>query len=398
MRLTRRSLIAALPLAAACSAAGRAQVLYVAPEGEGDGGSWESAASLLDLDNVLANLVAGGEVLIAADRGPYRLEAPIEISRGARPDRPTRIRGVNSAMGDAQAAVLRGTRGDGEVGSDAFRLMRGANNLYFSHFAFERFGNGCFRVGAPISGLIVEDCAFEDVYRFIENTVSSDERHASMRGFAVRRCVGVGVERGFARIRYASSEGVIEDCAARGVAHDGGEIPSGCALDDEAHDIVFRRCVMEGFQQWRAGAYWNGDGFSDEWNNYGIIYEACEARGATDGGFDCKSSNVVLRDCLAEDNKRNFRIWSEDATLTGCISRNPNFRGEAQENASPCHIWLGHEEGLVHIDQLMIEDPAAMPIIEFEHADGRAEIRGVDVRAPRENWGAHGEQIEIVSR
>jgi hypothetical protein len=158
---------------------------------------------------------------------------------------------------------------------------------------------------------------------------------------------------------------------------------------------------MEGFQQWRAGDYWNGDGFSDEPGNHHIVYEECAARGSTDGGFDCKSRNVLLRECIAEDNKRNFRIWSERATLSGCTSRNPNFRGAAEESASACHVWIGHERARVAIERLSVEDRSAeASILEFDHEEARAEIRGLAIRAPRENWGDDPERIEamIVSR
>ncbi|MBI3437258.1 MAG: hypothetical protein HY054_01145 [Proteobacteria bacterium] len=79
-------------------------------------------------------------------------------------------------------------------------------------------------------------------------------------------------------MRYSSRNGVMEDCSARGRANRGGPIPEGCALEDRARDIVYRRCVMENFQQWLGLGYWNGDGFSDEEGNSGIRYEDCQAR------------------------------------------------------------------------------------------------------------------------
>jgi hypothetical protein len=286
-------------------------------------------------------------------------------------------------------ALIRGDRGGDEEGTDAFRLLRGANHLRFSHFEFHDIGNGAFHIGAPISNLTVEDCSFENIYRFFENTASQGEGHASMRGFVIRRCRGSRVQRGFLRIRYNSSGGLIEDCAATGQANEGGLIPAGCALDDRASEITYRRVVMEGFQQLNGGEYWNGDGFSDEPDNANIRYEACEARGSTDGGFDCKSQDVVLTDCVAEDNKRNFRIWSDHATLTNCTSRAPNFRGrDANENASSSHVWIGGEENIdINIANLTIEDHDATPIIEFNHDVGVVEIRGVTINSPRLNWG-----------
>lgn len=389
MRISRRSLLASIPLISCAGAAvARAGTLHVTPDGAGDGSSWERAAGLRSLEDLLYSIEPGGEVLVAADRGEYNVANVIEVSYGGRRGGVVRVRGVNSETGEPMPAVIRGSRGDAEIGAEAFRLLRGADHLHFSHFAFHAIGNGCFRVGGPVTGLTIEDCTFQNIYRFLENTDSGDENQASLRNFAVRRCTGDQVERAFSRIRFSSRDGLIEDCRARGLANEAGDIPVGCALEDRASHITYRRCVMEGFQQWRAGDYWNGDGFSDEGDNSDIRYETCEARGSTDAGFDCKSEDLVLENCIAEDNKRNFRIWSQRATMTGCTSRNPNFRGAEVEEAEACHLWIGSDQGArVRIVNLTIEDRDATPIIEFEHDVARVEIRGVTIHSPRENWG-----------
>lgn len=390
MHVSRRSVLAAIPLVG-CANEAQAQLnrAYITPDGEGDGSSWGHAASLNAVADLLTRVARGGEVLIAADRGEYALEDAIELAHGGAEGAEILVRGANSETDAPMAALLRGNRGGEEEGPDVFRLLRGANHLRFSHFDFRDIGNGAFHAAAPVSNISVEDCTFENIYRFFENTTTRGEGHASIRGFVIRRCRGSRVERGFLRIRYNSSGGLIEDCAAVGQANEGGLIPAGCALDDRANNITYRRVIMDGFQQWRGGEYWNGDGFSDEPDNANIRYEGCEARGSTDGGFDCKSRNVVLENCVAEDNKRNFRIWSDRATLTNCISRAPNFRGrDANENATSSHLWIGGEENIdIDIANLTIEDRDATPIIEFNHDVGHVEIRGVTINSPRINWG-----------
>jgi hypothetical protein len=396
MRLSRRSVIAALPLlGCAGEANARANTLYVTPDGSGEGSSWSDAAPLSGLSDLLANIEPGGEILVAADRGAYELTEPVEIGAGGLRGMDVSIRGVSSETGEAMPAAVKGDRGDGEEGASAFRLRRGAGYLRFSHFAFRDVGNGAFAVAAPVSNLTIEDCTFENVYRFLENTARDGEGHASLRDFIVRRCSGTRAERGFLRIRYNARGGLIEDCRADGLPNQRGYIPAGCALDDRASEIVYRRCVMSGFQQLNAGDYWNGDGFSDEPGNRNIRYETCEARGSTDGGFDCKSRDVVLQDCVAEDNKRNFRIWSARATLSGCTSRNPNFRGRAVEDASSCHLWIGGNDGArVQVVDFTVEDADATSIIEFDHDTARVEIRGVTIHSPRVNWGEDAERIQ----
>lgn len=397
MRLSRRSVIAALPLlGCAGEADARANILYIAPGGTGDGSSWSDAAPLNELSDLLSNIEPGGEVLVAADRGEYQLTDSVEIAAGGLKAMTVSVRGVNSATGEAMPAVVKGDRAGEEQGFGAFKLRRGANHLRFSHFMFRDVGNGAFSVTAPVSNLTIEDCTYENVYRFFENTAGDGEGHASLRDFVVRRCSGTRTERGFLRIRYNARGGLIEDCRGGGLPNQGGYIPAGCALDDRASEITYRRCVMNGFQQLNAGDdYWNGDGFSDEPGNRNIRYEACEARGSTDGGFDCKSRDVVLQDCIAEDNKRNFRVWSERATLTHCTSRNPHYRGPAEEGATPCHLWIGTEENArIQVVDFIVEDANSPPIVEFEHDVGRVEIRGVTIHSPRVNWGEDAGRIQ----
>jgi hypothetical protein len=389
MRISRRSLLAAVPLMGCVGDAdARVNVIHVTPSGDGDGSSWDDAAAFAAIADLIQHLVPGGEVLIAADQGEYAITDAVEIARGGRANQEVRIRGVSAATGAPMAALVRGDQA-GEEGPGVFKLLRGASHIKFAHFDFRDIGNGAFRIAGAVANVTIEDCAFENVYRFFENTAGDGEGHASVDGFVLRRCHGSRVERGFLRVRYNSRNGVIEDCRAQGVGREGGRIPVGCALDDRASNITYRRCVMEGFQQFNGAEYWNGDGFSDEPDNSAIRYETCEARGSTDGGFDCKSRDVVLTDCIAEDNKRNFRIWSDHATLTNCTSRAPNFRGrDANENGSPCHIWIGGEENIdIDIANLTIEDRDATPIIEFNHDVGVVEIRGVTINSPRVNWG-----------
>jgi len=386
--VSRRAVLAGLTTTVALGGQARAadRTLYVSPHGSGDGSSWRSAANLHDIAQLVASVGAGGEILLAADQGEYAIGEGFDVEAGGSERKPIRIRGVNRA-GAPMPAILRGNRRGRFVGDEGFRLLRGANYLSFSQLSFRDVGNGCIHVGAPTAGLTIEDCAFDNVYRFLENTANEHERDASLTNFAVRRCTGARVERGFLRIRYSSSNGVIEDCSAQGRANRGGSIPEGCALDDHASNIAYRRCVMENFQQWRGLEYWNGDGFSDEDGNSNIRYEECRARGSTDGGFDCKSDNVVLENCVSEGNKRNFRIWGDRPTLTSCTSRNPVMRGNPLQQGDVCHIWIGGEDARISISDLTVEDSNATPIFEFDEDGAAVELSGSSLHTPRENWG-----------
>src|SRR5262249_7000648 len=131
---------------------------YVTPAGGGDGTAWTSPARLDEVPYLLPRLPAGGEILVAADRGEYALTSEVTIEAGGTMAAPISIRGVESHTLAPLAALIRGNRGPDEVGCEGFRLKQGAGNLRFSNFDFRDIGNGCFRVGAPVTNLVIEDC------------------------------------------------------------------------------------------------------------------------------------------------------------------------------------------------------------------------------------------------
>lgn len=108
MRISRRSVLAALPLiGCAEDADARANTFYVTPDGEGDGHSWSHPAPLHNIADLIAQVRPGGEIFVAADRGEYVLSEPVEIAHGGRAASEVWIRGVHSGSGEAMPAVLR---------------------------------------------------------------------------------------------------------------------------------------------------------------------------------------------------------------------------------------------------------------------------------------------------
>lgn len=222
--------------------------------------------------------------------------------------------------------TFRGTRGDsiGLVGGEA---IRATNNLIVQNCRFLDFGNGAIRVAAPVRNLVVEGCRAHNMYRFLEDT-AEDVPDASLRNFVIRSIEASHLERGFLRLRYQSSGGLIEDVTAVCKESGGARYCVGFALDDQASGITYRRVSARGFREVtrEPGSYWNGDGFTDERGNSAIRYLNCAASDCTDGGFDLKSSGVLLANCVARSNKRNFRLWNS-GSLHDCESHDPLWRG-----------------------------------------------------------------------
>jgi len=386
-RVNRRAFLIATPIAllparSSCAESTNAaprinpnKQLFIAPNGTvgSPGTSWDSAGVLSQLSEFLSELAeSGGEVLLAADRGPFHATEAIEVRPTTTPSHTIVVRGIDSKTGAPMHAEIRGARDD-QVGPDrakgreCFRLHSLASNLSFRNLHFRNIGNGCFRIGEALRNLEIEDCTFDNVYRFLENTAYSGVVDASLDRFRVANCRGTTVERSFARLRYNSANGEFLNCFADSRGVEGDPFAVGCALSDSAHDILFDSCTMENFRQNNGNRYWNGDGFSDELGNYRIQYVDCVARGSTDGGFDCKSASVTLLRCTAEDNKRNFRIWSNGSRLIECVSRNPNWRGRGQERGGPCHAWFGGvANAVINLEHFQAESSDdSVPVIVF---------------------------------
>jgi hypothetical protein len=72
--------------------------------------------------------------------------------------------------------------------------------------------------------------------------------------------------------------------------------------------------------------YWNGDGFVVEGTNTDISFNKCRAYNNEDGGYDLKPA-VFMKNCVAVNNKRNFRFWTGTSTANNCVSSFTSKRG-----------------------------------------------------------------------
>ncbi len=82
------------------------------------------------------------------------------------------------------------------------------------------------------------------------------------------------------------------------------------------HDITYIN-VKAGNNYHEHDVYSNADSFVSERNAYNLKYVGCYAYANTDGGWDDKSQNPLLIDCISAHNKRNYRFWSEGREVNG---------------------------------------------------------------------------------
>lgn len=260
--------------------------------------------------------------------------------------------------------------------------LRAKSDMVIRNCTFLDLGNGAVRVNVPTGGLVIEDCKANNLRRFLEDTSSDKGNPAILSNFAVRRITARGLDHGMLRIRYGSHDGVIEDVAAFG--SDQCDLYCvGFQLQDEAHDITYSRAEAHDFRETGRPAkkFWNGDGFSDERGNHGIRYISCTATQCSDGGFDLKSADAYLENCVARGNKRNYRLWNS-GKLRRCRSEDPHHHGGTGGTA---HFSFHGGVGRYVIDRPVVRAAAGnkAPVFLIETTRPlQLEIRNADIDAP----------------
>lgn len=298
---------------------------------------------------------------------------------------PSMLRAQTGSQTTIEGRTFRGTRPAGGTGPDGGTALVAKSDTLIRNCRFLDLGNGAVRIlHSSTQNFSIEDCEVSNMYRFIENwSWNHPDVPAPVNYFNLRRITARGLERNFLRIRYGSARGVIEDV----VAYGSGRCANYCvgfALDDQANDIVYRRVEAHGFSETQRATnrYWNGDGFSDERGNRQIRYHSCVATGCSDGGFDVKSAGVLLEDCRASANKRNFRLWNT-GTLRSCRSENPVKNGGTGELAH--FSFFGGSGANYVIERPIVRAPVGntAPVLFFQTtAPATVSIYDADIDAP----------------
>lgn len=247
-------------------------------------------------------------------------------------------------------------------------------------------GNGLFVIREPVRDVQISNIRVEGGYRVIENRAASDMAGAAgCVGLRVRGARASNLERSFARIRYDSHDGVISDVSASGMLTTGStDLPVGIAFDGTAHDFRIERCIMRGFQWKRAEKkYWNGDGFSTERGNARMLFRQCAAWNNSDGGFDLKSTETLLDDCVSGRNARNFRLWSS-IRATRLVSLDPiKIGGIGDTNHFTIMAAQGLDEPLViTIEHLAIKSDRSWPIFDVHDGPAKIIVGSHDIQVP----------------
>jgi hypothetical protein len=402
-------------MASAIGRVERKDGLRVTPTGAGskDGSSWENAYPISDLNTAIVRAANEGfDVWLHADAGNYPdTTVRITAAGASNTDRVT-IQGVD-VNGAPKRALFVGNRANPwQMGlaqgnsAGTFLILTGAANINFKNINFQNCGLGCFRFGGNATNMTIEDCRADNVRGFQENSKSGSEPDASCTNILIRRCEAYGYSKRFGRWQYSSNNNRYEDCFGDSMFQDGDAFAFGISFDGKAHHIDIIRCEMNNHRDSTHGTgYWNADGFSAERGNHHLYFEDCIAKGNTDGGWDLKATETVLKRCHGEDNKRNYRLWG-DILLDECTGKNPakppriqaslggnggsgyivqvagyansrirvkNCKFEQDLSFTP---FMGDENGFVAVDQYTL-DNTTVPSGVKKMADNNPDIDGI---------------------
>lgn len=351
--------------------------MYVSPTGSGNfsGSDWANAAPITSMDKMVKAAGPGGNVLLLADAGPYDLTGSITISSGGTAGAPVTIKGV-ALDGTEKNVVINGSRPTtwdplNPAGNEIFRISGNGSNLTFENMAFNNVKNA-FHVISDVSNITVKDMSANNVERFFDDLAGGKYKTASISGLSIENVDVTNFSKGVVRLQYDTNNVVIRDVHGNSGNLDGANFAIGVHLDGTVHGVLIKDSSMGNITD-TTSYYWNGDGFATEGGVYNVRFEDTRAYGNTDAGYDLKSSSTVLVNAIAEDNKKNFRLWG-DETLINPISKNPNMRGGSGEQL---HVQVMNSAAAKIIGGTFTDASNATTVIKVE--GGTLDIKGTAI-------------------
>jgi hypothetical protein len=307
---------------------------YVSPTGSGNGSGkdWANAAKIDKIADLVKLLPNGGQILLAADAGSYKVTTGINIWSRGDSDKlgEITIKGVSRATGEEMNAVIEGTRNpvynaQNASGNELFRVNKGADKLSFENMTINNTGTA-IRVLGDVDQISVSDMQANNVARFFENAAGGNNKTATINGLSITDVQVDGFSKGVIRLQDNTNNVVIDNVHGDSKRQDGDNFAIGVHLDGTVHKVLIKNSTMGNISDTVGGRFWNGDGFASERGVSNIIFQDTKSFGNTDAGYDIKSTKTVLIRAEAEDNARNFKIWS-DAKLIDPVGLNPHIRG-----------------------------------------------------------------------
>ena len=296
---------------------------YASMEGAGikDGSNWENAIGMSEIDNAVNKMEDSGSIYLAG--GVYK-GMTLKIND---------VRNENASI-----AIVGVDRGDGlprfvgewsidkpSKGATAIEIETGVSNVTLANIEIERYMR-CIYISAKESEKTCRKLVFD-------NIMMSYCRH----GFYISNCDEVHIlncklrrysKHGF-RLQGNCNNVRMVSCMADCSEGDGEwekkteALPFGFTVsrsERRSSNISFVNCVAKNnMMPLQKNKYKNGDGFVVERNAEKVTFAGCISIRNQDGGFDLKTKDVSLKDCVSMWNHRCYRIWN-GGKLENCFA------------------------------------------------------------------------------
>lgn len=300
-----------------------AEDLYLTPQGAGDrdGRSWEHALAAAAMTETVNQTMQPGDRLLLGG-GNYG-DVMLTISVGGAAEKPKTILGVDRGDGPP---VFESTWSVDEPskGATAIRLEPGVSHLIVQQLLIRRYMTGV--KASPSEGKHCSDIVFANV-----------DMEQLRYGFYLSNCDGLRLEncdiKRYTKHGFRFEEGC-RQVTVRGCGADCSEgdedwesktelLPFGFLVNNGGaphESFLFEDCLaVNNLMPLQNNRYKNGDGFVVEGNAKDVVFRRCRGIRNQDAGFDLKSPDVRLQDCVALRNSRNFRIWA-GGSLENCFA------------------------------------------------------------------------------
>lgn len=309
---------------------------YVSPTGSGtkSGADWANAAAFSQMNAMAQKAGSGGTVYLAANLGTYHTASSVNIAQAG-----VTVTGVNTD-GSAGVATFEGSRAagwtaGGATGNELFRIAKGADNLSFKNIQVNDTGTA-FRVTGDVSNLSIDHVNASNVQHFLNDYALASS--ASITGLKITNASVTGYSKSAIDISYNSSNILIDHVLGDSKLQDGDSFAIGVHLDGTTHDATISNSTMQNATATGAATtYWQGDGFATESGTYNVTFQNDTASNNTDGGFDLKSSHLVLDHTTSSGNGRNYRIWGTDVELKNVVGVDPHKDGGS---STQTQLWV----------------------------------------------------------
>lgn len=311
--------------------------LYITPAGSGDksGSSWENAATPASVSSLYDSLKNGSALYFGS--GEYD-DANFTISGGGK---AKTIAGKDTGGGLPLFKSHLDPRTK-KGGKTLFSLARGAGNLHIRDLKLDGYQTAVrFSGNHDVTIENVDVTHALDAF-WIDGSAKTTADPGN-KNLIFEDCdVKFFVKRAF-RVLNGNTNIQFLNCHADAGGADyafepfaiGFHIQGGTkGTDVRDTNITFTNCSAANSYHSGGAGYWNGDGFASESNSSNLTFTRCIAWGNTDGGWDLKSDNVKLTDCISIQNKRNFRFWGKNLSMVNCLS------AFAEGNKHVAGLWL----------------------------------------------------------